>query len=518
MSESRRKFIRNVAIAGTGLTIVPRYVIGRGFAAPSDRLNIAAVGVGGQGRTNLVNLATENIVAMCDVDWGFANKRFDRLSADIQRVRERLAWPTDKPYLNAQGRPELPLTEIERQRLHAQIDRTMRLKDEHLQRAKRYQDYREMLDRQKDIDAVVVATPDHMHAPIALAAMELGKHVYVQKPLTWSVAEARQLARKAKDTHLATQMGNQGHSWDDARKAVEYVWAGSIGEVREVHIWTNRPLGYWPQGIPRPEPLKTPIEKLPWNGTGVNARLANSFAGNYPIPESLAWDLFLGIAPYVEYHPIYHPFNWRGWVDWGNGPLGDMGAHLIDVSMWALDLGFPATIETISTPFNGASYPNATMTIYEFPARGDKPAVKMTWYDGGLLPPKPIELGEHEELNKGGGALLVGSKGKLLHETYGRNPRLLPLSLHESFGTPQQKLPRIADESHEMNWANAAKGLAATSCPFEYAAQLTEVMLLGIVALKAGRKIEYDAANMRVVNVAAANQYLRRQPRPGWSQ
>src|SRR5215813_4158281 len=317
---------------------------------------------------------------------------------------------------------------------------------------------------------------------------------------------------------LATQMGNQGHSWDDARKAVEYVWAGSIGEMREVHVWTNRPLGYWPQGIPWPEPLKTAIEKLPWNGAGINARLANSFAGSYPIPESLAWDLFLGPAPFVEYHPIYHPFNWRGWVDWGNGPLGDMGAHLMDVAMWALDLGFPTTIETIATPFNSVSYPNATMTMYEFPALGNKPAVKMTWYDGGLLPAKPIELGEQEELNKGGGALLIGSKGKLLHDTYGRNPRLLPLSLHESFGTPQQRLPRIADESHEMNWVNAAKGLAPASCPFEYAAELTEVMLLGIVALKAGRKIEYDASNMRVVSVSAANEYLRRQPRPGWSQ
>src|SRR5262245_10004739 len=236
MSESRRKFIRKVAIAGTGLTIVPRYVIGRGLAAPSDRINIAAVGVGGQGRTNLVNLATENIVAMCDVDWGFANKGFDRLNADVERARQRLAWPTDKPYLNAQGKTEPPLKEIVRQRLTAQIDRTIRLRDEHLPRAKRYQGYREMLDREKDIDAVVVATPDHMHAPIALAAMELGKHVYVQKPLTWSVAEARQLARKAKDTRVATQMGNQGHSWDDARKAVEYVWAGSIGEVRETYL------------------------------------------------------------------------------------------------------------------------------------------------------------------------------------------------------------------------------------------------------------------------------------------
>ncbi len=506
MITSRRNFIRNIAAAGAGLTIVPRHVLGRGFAAPSDRLNIAGVGVGGQGRTNLVNVATENLVAMCDVDWNFANRGFDRLAADIQRGNDRL-----------EGKSGTPLTALERPRLASQIERTVRLKDELLPRAKRYQDYREMLDRQKDIEAVIVATPDHMHAPIALAAMELGKHVYVQKPLTWSVAEARQLARKAKATRLATQMGNQGHSSDDARKAVEYVWAGALGEVREVHIWTNRPLGYWPQGIPRPEALKKPADTLRWDGPGVNARLANSFAGNYPVPDSLKWDLFLGVAPYVEYHPIYHPFNWRGWVDWGNGAIGDMGAHLMDVAMWALDLGLPKTIETIATPFNGASYPSATMTIYEFPARGDKPAVRMTWYDGGLLPPKPIELGE-EEVNKDGGALLVGSKGKLLHDTYGRKPRLLPASLHDSAGTPAQKLSRIPNESHEMNWVNAAKGLAQPSCPFEYAAQLTETMLLGIVALKAGHKLQYDADNMRVVNLAAANEYLSRQPRPGWLQ
>jgi predicted dehydrogenase len=507
MNPSRRKFIRSAAIAGAGLTLVPRHVIGRGFVAPSDRLNIASVGVGGQGRTNLVNISTENVVAMCDVDWSFANKGFERLDGDIQRSRD---------ILENRRKPEQPLTPIDRERLTAQIERTIRLKDVHLSRAKRYEDYRVMLDQQKDIEAVVVATPDHMHAPIALAAMELGKHVYVQKPLTWSVEEARQLSRKAKNnSRLATQMGNQGHSSDDARTAVEHVWSGSIGEVREVHIWTNRPLGYWPQGIPRPEPLKAPGDSLSWNGQGVDARLANSFAGRYPIPESLKWDLFLGVAPYVEYHPIYHPFNWRGWVDWGNGAIGDMGAHLMDVAMWALDLGLPAT-ETVSTPFNRVSYPLATQTFYEFPARGKMPPVKLTWSDGGLLPQRPAELGE-EGLNKGGGALLVGSKGKLLHDTYGKKPRLLPLSLHESSGVPPQKLARIADESHEMNWVNAAKGLTPASCPFEYAAQLTEVMLLGIVALKAGRKIEYDAANMRVVNVPSANDHLQRQPRQGWA-
>jgi len=268
--------------------------------------------------------------------------------------------------------------------------------------------------------------------------------------------------------------------------------------------------------VPRPQASKAPLETLKWNGPGIEARLANALAGDYRVPDSLAWDLFLGPAPYVEYHPIYHPFNWRGWVDWGVGAIGDMGAHLIDHSMWALDLGYPTTIETVSTPFNGACYPHATMTVYEFPARVGKPPVKLTWYDGGLLPPKPVELGS-EELNKGGGAMLVGSKGKLIHDTYGLKPRLFPRSLHESYGKPAQKLPRIANESHHMNWVDAAKGKTAASCPFEYAARLTEVMLLGVVALRTGRKIEYDAANMRVVNVPEANAYLRREPRASWS-
>jgi predicted dehydrogenase len=522
MSVSRRKFLSNAAITSAGLTIVPRHVLGHGLTAPSDRLNVACVGVGGQGRSDLINLATENIVALCDVDWDYANRGFESLDRDIATQQQRLESNTVefRPPASARGE-EQPLqkrlmTPLERERNATQIANMQRLKNEHLPRAKRYQDYREMLDTQKDLDGVIIATPDHMHATIALAAMDLGKHVYVQKPLTWSVAEARALARKAKQTKVATQMGNQGHSWDEARTAVEYVWAGAIGDVREIHIWTNRPLGYWPQGVPRPERSRQPLESLRWNGPGVTARLANALAGDYAPPSTLAWDLFLGAAPHVDYHPIYHPFNWRGWVDWGVGAIGDMGAHLIDHSMWALDLGYPTTIETVSTPFNTVSFPHATMTMYEFPARGSRPAVKLTWYDGGLLPPKPIEMGE-EELNKGGGALLVGSKGKLLHETYGAKPRLLPKSLHDSFGKPAQKLPRIPNENHEMNWVDAAKGKANTSCPFEYAAKLTEVMLLGVVALRAGKKIEYDAANMRVKNVPEANEYLRREPRPGWS-
>jgi predicted dehydrogenase len=508
---SRRSFVTKVAATSAGFAIVPRHVLGRGFAAPSDTFNVACVGVGGQGRSNLINLASQNVVALCDVDWDYAGKALDRLDTDIENAQKRLDATVENPIYDRDGKPEPPLTPRERARARAQIDGMKRLRTEHVPRAKRYEDYREMLDREKGIDGVVVATPDHMHATIALAAMDLGKHVYVQKPLTWSVAEARQLAKRARETKVATQMGNQGHSWDDARTAVEYVWAGAIGDVREVHIWTNRPLGYWPQGVPRPEALKPSMQPLRWNGPGVNARLANALAGNYPVPPALKWDLFLGPAPRIDYHPIYHPFNWRGWVDWGVGAIGDMGAHLIDHTMWALDLGYPTTIETVSTPFNGACYPHATMTFYEFPARGNKPAVKLTWYDGGLLPAKPEEL-VGEELNKGGGAMLIGSKGKLLHDTYGAKPRLLPKSLHESFGKPAQKLPRIPDENHEMNWAEAAKGKTAASCPFEYAAKLTEVMLLGVVALRAGKKIAYDGANMRVTNDLKANDYLQRVP------
>lgn len=504
----RRKFISQAG-AAAALTIVPRHVLGRGLVPPSDKLNIAGIGVGGMGRANLINLASQNIVALCDVDWGYAGKSLDRLDSDIEKLRARIeAAP-------AQPQSGQPAAEFDREKAKAELADMVRLKTEHVPKAKRHKDYRQMLEQQKDIEAVVVATPDHMHATIALAAMELGKHVYVQKPLAWSVDEARRLARRAKETKVATQMGNQGHSFDDARTAVEYISAGAIGDVREIHVWTNRPLGFWPQGVPRPEPLKVPADTLRWNGAGVNTRLAAALAGDFPVPEGLDWNLFLGVAPQIPYHPIYHPFNWRGWTDWGVGAIGDMGAHLLDVSMWSLNLGLPTTIETVSTPFNGASYPHATMTFYDFPARGKMPAVRLTWYDGGLLPARPEELGD-EQLNKGGGALLVGSKGKLLHDTYGLNPRLLPNSLHTSFGKPAQKLPRIPGEHHELNWVDAAKGKTAASCPFEYAARLTEVMLLGVVALRAGTKIRYDADNMQVTNAIGANDFLTRSYRSGW--
>jgi len=328
------------------------------------------------------------------------------------------------------------------------------------------------------------------------------------------VEECRALSKKAADNpKLVTQMGNQGHSTDDARLVNEYIQSGTIGDVREVHIWTNRPYAYWPQGIPRPAAPKAGGEQR-WNLAGVMEVLAAGMqATPHPMPDKLAWDLFLGPSPLVDYHPVYHPFNWRGWTDWGVGAIGDMGAHLIDHAYWSLELGYPTTIETLSTPYNRASYPAATTTYYDFPARGAKPGVKMTWYDGGLLPAKPDELGG-EEVDKGGGVLYVGSKGKLIHETYGAKPRLLGAAANAP--KPPQTFKRIPT-SHEMNWIDAIRGRQEASSPFAYAAKLTEVMLLGVVALNAGKKIQYDPANLKITNAPDAEQYLHRQWRQGWS-
>ena len=498
---SRRDFVTNVAATTAAVTIVPRHVLGMGQTPPSDRLNIAGVGVGGMGKTNLLNLGLDNnIVALCDVDWSHAGRAWGSLDADLKREQDRLTR-TD-------------LTPESRKNSEHRVGSLQKLLATDVPRMKRYRDYRLMFEEQKDIDAVVVATPDHMHAAIAMAALDLNKHVYVQKPLCWSVDEARRLARKARQTKAITQMGNQGHSWDDGRRAVEWVQSGAIGDVTEVHVWTNRPLSFWPQGIPRPEPRRI-SENLRWNMPGVMARLANAM-GLYSKPDDLDWDLFLGPAPLVEYHPVYHPFNWRGWVDWGCGALGDMGAHLIDHAYWALDLGYPTSVETVSTPFDKACFPMATKTYYEFPARGSKPPVKLTWYDGGMFPATPPEFAAGEKLNAEGGAIMVGSKGKVIYDTYGLRSRLLPDSLQKSVGDPPRALPRITT-SHEVNWSNACKGIGEASTPFEYAAKLTEVMLLGVVALRAGTKIQYDGANMTVTNSREANDLLAREYRRGWS-
>jgi predicted dehydrogenase len=513
---SRREFLTTAAGTGAALLIVPRHVLGRGFQAPSDTVNVAVVGINGQGAVNARAVMSQNVVAICDCDDSLLEGKLAQWTRTVRSPapprpsgppRPATAWHEfgpSKAQLAADSR--WPATD--------ESSTLQRFVNDQIPRLQRYRDYREMLGKQKDIDAVIVATPDHMHAIIASAAMDLGKHVYVQKPLCWSVHEARHLAKKAADTRVVTQMGNQRHSQDDQRRAVDYIQGGAIGDVTEVHVWTDRPYGYWPQGVPRPAPL--PQNAQPhWDNTGLNQRIAAAMAGSYPVPESLSWDLFVGVAPEVPYHPVYHPFNWRGWVDWGVGALGDMGAHLIDFPMWALDLGLPAIIETEATPFNGATYPNATTTYYQFAARGGQPEVKLTWYDGGLIPAAPEEL-SGERLNPAGGILYIGKKGKLLQES-GAPTRLLPASRHNSYGAPRDRLVRVPHGEHEMNWIRAIKGKDTISCPFDYAARLTETMLLGIVSLRAKTKLYYDATNMRITNNSAADQFLTREYRKGWS-
>ena len=527
---TRREFMTTAAVAATGFMIVPRHVLGRGLTPPSDLVNIATVGVNGMGASNTNAVMSQNIVAFCDVDDALLASRLTKYRDSVYPPPAPPAAPAAPAGQGRQGGaatgPTPPATPKPLPPSKAQLaanasrpaenakQNLRRFVDEQVPRLQRYRDYRQMLDKQKDIDAIIVATPDHMHAVIASAAMDHGKHVYVQKPLCWSVHEARYLAKKAASTKVVTQMGNQGHSTDGARRGQEFLMSGAIGDVREVHVWTNRPIGYWPQGIPRPAAPTTDPARLAWNNTGVMRRLAAAMKGDYSVPETLDWNLFLGAAPDVDYHPVYHPFNWRGWVDWGQGALGDMGAHLMDHPVWGLKLGLPTVIETVSTPFNGVCYPAATMTFYEFAARHGMPPVKLTWYDGGLLPRRPEEMGE-ELFNADGGVLYIGSKGKMLQSTYGGTPRLLPNSRHESYGLPKERLPRIPHESHEMNWVHAIKGHEPASCPFDYAAHLTEIMLLGIVSLRAKAKLYYDGAAMRVTNNEAANAFLTREYQHG---
>ncbi len=491
---TRRKFVSGSAALAMGATVVPRRVLGgAGRRAPSDTLAIAVVGAGGMGTENAQELGGERIVAVCDVDHRLVERKVEERSVDE----------------NGKAR-----------------ESGVRWKEQYAA-ARKYTDFRVMLEREKDgIDAVLVATPDHTHAVVAGAAMRAGKHVYVQKPLTWSVHEARALADLATSSGVVTQMGNQGRSNDDARRVVEWIRAGVIGTVREVHVWTDRPI--WMQGLPRPAPLPddaslTDPDRSWWPGSAREAVAAGLWA-DFGVPEHLDWDLFLGpVAREVPYHPMYHPFHWRGWVDFGVGALGDMGAHLIDHPFWALDLGLPLAIEATSTPWGGpeedpASYPVATKVHYEFGRRGILPPVDLHWYDGGLMPRRHPWLPEELPLEREGGVLFVGERGLLLHETYGRNPKVYPEELQEEADAVPRTWPRI-EESHEMNWANACKGVGEATSPFSYAAPLTETMLLGLVALRAGRgeRIEYDGARMRVTNHEEANRHLVREYREGWS-
>lgn len=440
---SRRDFIKKSGIAAAGLTILPSSVVsGLGHTAPSDKLNIAAVGVGGIGANNLKNLTGQNIVALCDVDWNYAAGTFKKYA-----------------------------------------------------QAKQYKDYRVMLEKQKDIDAVIVATSDHTHAHIAGAAMKMGKHVYVQKPLTHSVSESRYLTKLAEETGVATQMGNQGNSGEGIRQVCEWIWDGAIGEVKEVHTWTNRPI--WPQGLERP-------------------------TETHDIPDTLAWDLFLGPAPDRPYNPIYTPWNFRGWWDFGTGALGDMGCHIIDVPFKALKLGYPEKVLASSTMVNTESPPQAETVHLKFPAREGMPAVDLKWFDGGIMPPVPedIPVGDFPVKERflgdgSGGCIFYGSKGYLVCGTYGKNPMLFPKELDEQYreNPPEKTLRRVKNYedagNHEMDWVRACKedkdNRTEASAYFGYSGPMNETVVMGNLAVRLQdlkKWLEWDGENMKFSNIS----------------
>jgi len=461
---NRRQFLRRTTVGIGAFTVLPAAVVGlRAGTSPNEKLNIAGIGFGGQGAHDLSQMESENIVALCDVD-------------------KKHACPIFNKY----------------------------------EKARQFTDYRKMLDEMKEIDAVVIATPDHHHAFASIAAMKHGKHVYCEKPLTHSVWEARRVAEAAREAKIATQMGNQGQASDETRRLCEMVWSGIIGGVREVHIWTDRPSRglfdeYWPQGVPRPK--DTP-----------------------PVPETLDWDLWLGPAPARPYHPIYLPFKWRGWWDFGTGALGDIGCHAMDPVFRALKLGAPTTVQASSTRVNEDSFPLGSMITYQFPARSaapqannshvrglsgadaggiEMPACKLVWYDGGLRPPRPAGLPEGKQMGDNG-RLLIGDKGLILGSA------VYPESSGKDARDIKQCIPR--SDGHYKEWITACKGGKVAGSNFDFAGPLAESVLLGNVALRVQLReeltlytLQWDSATLRVSNLDDANKFIRRQYREGWT-
>ncbi len=433
---TRRWFIMSTAALAAGCATTPEQkpVKVTKAESPNEKLNIAAIGAGGKGESDIRSVAPRNnIVALCDVD-------------------EKRAAESLRRFPNA----------------------------------KRYKDFRKMLDKEhNNLDAVTISTPDNTHTVAAMAAMELGLHVYVQKPLTHDIYEARMLTEAARRYKVATQMGNQGHASEAVKRVCEWVWAGRVGDVREVHIWTNRPT--WPQPVARP--TETP-----------------------PVPDTLDWDLWLGPAPERPYHPCYLPHNWRGWWDFGCGALGDMGCHIMDASFTALKLGYPTAVEAESEGNTEESGPAWSIIHYEFPARQGMPPVDVYWYDGGKKPPRPESIGEDVELGDGdNGTLFIGDKGMVTCGEYSGAPRLIP---YEKPGVPRS-IPK--SPGHYQEWLVACKGGPPASGNFDYAGPFTEMVLLGNLAIRTGERIEWDGPNMKATNVAKANQYVKRDYRRGWT-
>ena len=460
---TRRHFLGSTVLTATAFNIVPRHVLGGPkYVPPSEMINIAIVGAGGQGRTNTRALLQQDdarIIAVCDPNE----------STDYSRFY----------YKGAAGR--LPVM--------SEVNKHYAGKNINYKGCAGYEDFRVLLDQENDIDAVLCATPDHAHAVVSMAAIQRGKHIYCEKPLTHNIWEAREIARAAKRAGVATQMGNQGHSGEGIRLTCEYLWDGAIGTVREVHGWSDT--GRWAEGKGRPQ-------------------------GEPPLPAGCNWDLWLGPRAFRPYHPAYAPYNWRGWWAFGTGAIGDMACHNLDPAVWALDLKDPISVEASSTGVDTDRVSAGGIFRYKFGPRGDMPPLNLTWYDGGLRPERPEELEAGRRVGGGGnGIIFVGDKGILMCGGWGGSPVIIPESRRKAYVPPEKVLPR--SKGHHRDWLDACKGGPAASGNFEYAARLTEVVLLGNVALRTGKKIEWDARNMRAKNVPEADAIIKEDYREGWS-
>ncbi|MDR2389294.1 MAG: Gfo/Idh/MocA family oxidoreductase [Tannerellaceae bacterium] len=481
-SFSRREFLGTMA-ATAAFTIVPRSVLGgKGYTAPSDLVNLAAIGVGSQGGGDIQNIATPD-VPIRRSGMGMSGMLMQQYGGIAPQRQQRRA--SDNPIqMGAAGREAFH---------HANIYAICDVDHNYAghiiagyPKAKTYTDFREMIDKEKEIDAVLIGTPDHTHAVIASYAMNNGKHVFVEKPMAKTIYETRFLRDLAKKTGLVTQMGNQGHNVDGTMQTVEWIQGGVIGDVTEVHLWSNRPM--WKQGyLDRPAGIE--------------------------IPANLNYDIWLGPAPEKPYHPDILHFAWRGLWDYGTGAMGDMGAHTFDAPIWALKLGMPTKIQATSTPFNNDYLPQTEFVTYEFAARDNMPPVKVTWTDGGVKPARPQGLEANRALRE---ALYVGTKGMIMHGTHGASPELVPE--RPGFTAPAKTLPR--PKSVYVDFIEAIKEGRKAANDFETAAKLTEIMLLTNIAVVSQRlniTLEYDAENMKITNCPEANDYFHYEYRKGWS-
>jgi predicted dehydrogenase len=440
---TRRQVLRTFPAVGAAFTIIPRYVLGGpGYVAPSDKLNIACIGVGGKGRVDVEEVSSQNIIALCDVDEIRANKSENKYNSS-----------------SYQRHPK----------------------------AKKYTDYRKMFEKEKNIDAVTISTPDHTHAIITMMAIKMGKHVFCQKPLTHTLYEARTVTEAARKAGVATQMGIQAHANEGTRLLREWIETGVIGKIIKVHCFTNRPI--WPQGLERPKETLV-------------------------VPKTLDWDVWLGPMPYRPYHPVYVPFGWRAWWDFGVGALGDMGCHIFDYPFWILGLDSPESVEAHSTKVNNETAPNASMVYYNFPAKGNRGPVKLIWYDGGMMPETPPGYSQNLFGSSHSGVLFEGENGFILYGHHAPRPILLPEKKFKDFQEPAKTIPR--SKGHYNEWIAACKGSAPALCNFDYSGRLTESVLLGNFAIRSGKKLYWDERNMKATNEPEVNKYLHIPYRKGW--